>query len=77
VTAAIEAGQRADVMIERPVYTRDTIVGWEPVMVVWSARVEHLAEVVAADDALAADDVLHARRGGSVHVEEQSVSIRA
>jgi hypothetical protein len=56
VAAAIEAGQRASQIIERPVYTWSTIFGPEPLSVMWSARVEHLAEIVAADDALAADD---------------------
>jgi hypothetical protein len=56
VAAAIEAGQRVSQIIERPVYTWSTIFGPEPLTVMWSARVEHLAEVVAADDALAADE---------------------
>ena len=59
VAAAIEAGQRASQIIERPVYTWSTIFGPEPLTVMWSARVEHLAEVVAADDALAADEAFN------------------
>ena len=56
MAAAIEVGQRAGQIIGRPVYTWSTIFGPEPLTVMWTARVEHLAEVVAADDALAADD---------------------
>jgi hypothetical protein len=56
VAAAIEVGQRASQIIGLPVYTWSTIFGPEPLTVMWSGRVEHLAEIVAADDALAADD---------------------
>ncbi len=56
VTAAIEVGQQAGQIIGRPVFTWSTIFGPEPLTVMWTARVEHLAEVLAADDALAADD---------------------
>lgn len=56
VAAAIEAGQRAGQIIERPVFTWSTLFGPEPLTVSWSARVEHLVEIVAADDALAADE---------------------
>jgi hypothetical protein len=67
------------VIVERPVYTWNTISDWEPDHGGWSTGVEHLAEVVATDDALGAEDVFstRSRRGGSVHVETQSVSIRA
>ena len=60
VAAAIEAGQRASQIVERPVYTWCTVFGPDPLTVMWSARVEHLGEVVAADDALAADDEFNA-----------------
>jgi hypothetical protein len=53
---AVELGQRVGEIIERPVYTWSTIFGPEPTSVMWSARVEHLAEIVAADDAIGADD---------------------
>ena len=59
VAAAIEVGQRASQIIERPVYTWSTIFGPEPLTVMWSARVEHLADIVAADDALAADEAFN------------------
>jgi hypothetical protein len=59
VAAAIEVGQRAGQVIDRPVYTWSTIFGPEPLTVMWTARVEHLAEIVAADDALAADDAFN------------------
>lgn len=60
VAAAVEVGQRVSQIIDRPVYTWSTIFGPEPLSVMWSARVEHLAEVVAADDALAADEAFNA-----------------
>ena len=56
VAVAIEAGQRASQIIDRPVYTWARILGPDPLTVMWSARVDHLADVVVADDALAADD---------------------
>ena len=59
VAAAIEVGQRVSPIIGLPVYTWSTIFGPEPLTVMWSARVEHLAEIVAADDALAADEAFN------------------
>ena len=59
VAAAIEVGQRVSPIIGFPVYTWSTIFGPEPLTVMWSARVEHLAEIVAADDALAADEAFN------------------
>jgi hypothetical protein len=59
VAAAIEVGQRVSQIIEREVYTWSTLFGPEPLSVMWSARVEHLAEIVAADDALAADEAFN------------------
>jgi hypothetical protein len=55
VETAIEAGQRASQIIGLPVYTWSTLFGPEPLSVMWSGRVEHLADIVAADDTLAAD----------------------
>jgi hypothetical protein len=59
VAAAIEVGQRVSQIIEPTVFTWSTIFGPEPLTVMWSARVEHLAEIVAADDALAADEAFN------------------
>jgi hypothetical protein len=56
VEVAVELGQRVSQIIERPVYTWTTIFGPEPLSVMWSARVEHLADIVAADDAIGADE---------------------
>lgn len=55
VTTAIEAGERAAGIVGFPVFTWVTVLGPDPLAAVWSARVERLADVVAADDALGAD----------------------
>ena len=55
VAAAIEAGERAAGIVGFPVFTWVTMFGPDPLAAVWSARVERLADVVAADDALGAD----------------------
>jgi hypothetical protein len=55
VATAIEAGERAAGIVGFPVFTWVTAFGPDPLAAVWSGRVERLADLVAADDALAAD----------------------
>lgn len=55
VAMAIEAGTRGSEIIGFPVFTWTTVLS-QSLAVMWSARVEHLDELIAADDALAASD---------------------
>jgi hypothetical protein len=55
VAVAIEAGSRGTEMLGFPVYVWTTVLS-QSLTVMWSARVEHLGELIAADDTLAASD---------------------
>jgi hypothetical protein len=54
--AAVEAGGRGSELIGLPVFTWTSVFSADGPAVSWTARVEHLADAIAADDAMGADD---------------------
>ena len=56
VATAVEAGARAGELLGMPVFVWSSIFSIDGAAVSWSARVEHLADAVAIDDTLFADD---------------------
>ncbi len=56
IAAAVEAGARASAVTGREVFVWSSIFSAEGPTVSWSVRVEHLADAIAADDALFADE---------------------
>jgi hypothetical protein len=56
LATAVEAGARAGEMLGMPVFVWSSLFSIEGAAVSWSARVEHLADAVAIDDTLFADD---------------------
>jgi len=56
VAAAVEAGARASEIMGQPVFVWSSIFSADGPAVSWSARVEHLADAIAIDDALFADE---------------------
>jgi len=54
--AAIEAGSRASELLGSPVFVWSSLFSAEGPTVSWSTRVEHLADAVAIDDKLFADE---------------------
>ncbi|HEU4841627.1 MAG TPA: hypothetical protein VFT09_09300, partial [Ilumatobacteraceae bacterium] len=56
LATAVEAGARAGEMLGMPVFVWSSLFSIEGAAVAWSARVEHLADAVAIDDTLFADD---------------------
>jgi hypothetical protein len=54
--AAIEAGNRASEIMKLPVYVWAAVLSDAVGTVVWSTRVEHLDELIAAQDAVAGSD---------------------
>ncbi len=56
VAAAVEAGVRGADITGLPIFVWTSIFSADPPAVMWSARVEHLADAVAADDALFGDE---------------------
>jgi hypothetical protein len=53
---AVEAGARASELLDMPVFVWSSLFSINGAAIVWSARVEHLADAVAIDDNLFADD---------------------
>jgi hypothetical protein len=56
VAAAIEAGSRASEIVGLPVFVWSSVFSADGPAVSWSARVEHLADAVALDDKMFADE---------------------
>ena len=54
--AAVEAGSRASEILGSPVFVWSSIFSADGPAVSWTARVEHLADAVAIDDTLFADE---------------------
>ena len=54
--SAIEAGSRASEIIDMPVFVWASVFSADGPATTWSVRVEHLADAVALDDKLFADD---------------------
>lgn len=56
VAAAVEAGSRASEILGMPIFVWSSIFSADGPAVSWTARVEHLADAVAIDDNLFADE---------------------
>jgi hypothetical protein len=56
VAAAVEAGSRASAISGQEIFVWSSIFSSDGPAVSWSVRVEHLADVVALDDALISDE---------------------
>ena len=56
VAAAVEAGSRASEILGIPIFAWTSVFSADGPTVSWTARVEHLADAVAIDDTLFADE---------------------
>lgn len=53
---AVEAGSRASALTGLPIFTWSAVLGPDVGTVTWSTRVDHLDELMTADDAMASSD---------------------